>query len=272
MRRLQLAALLIASAPVAARGQEASAKDGYWLLRPTPRGELRELSTDRPDTTESPHTVDAGHVQIELETISVSWDREPGGSERVYTSLATANLKLGLANQIDLQAVVRPLERAQTLRGFGDLDLRLKVNLWGNDGGPTALALMPVVTFPTGGALGAGDLEGGLIVPLGIELPADFEAGLMLQGNAVRTPDDDGYEAEVLGTATVSRAVAGDLRAFGEVAATGPLTRARDLAVTANFGLVFAIDGWWQLDGGANVGLTDAADDVRGFVGLSARF
>ena len=40
-------------------------KAKYHLLNPTPREQMREMSTDRPDKTESPYTVDAGHFQIE---------------------------------------------------------------------------------------------------------------------------------------------------------------------------------------------------------------
>ena len=34
----------------------------------------REISTDRPDKTESPYTVEAGHVQFELNLIEFGWD------------------------------------------------------------------------------------------------------------------------------------------------------------------------------------------------------
>ena len=36
-------------------------KRHYHLFNPTPRELLREMSTDRPDVTESAFTVDAGH-------------------------------------------------------------------------------------------------------------------------------------------------------------------------------------------------------------------
>lgn len=39
-------------------------KSGYSLFKPTPRQFMRELTTDRPDQTESPYTVDAGHFQV----------------------------------------------------------------------------------------------------------------------------------------------------------------------------------------------------------------
>ena len=39
-------------------------KNQYWLFNPTPDRLLREMTTDRPDITESPFTVDAGHVSV----------------------------------------------------------------------------------------------------------------------------------------------------------------------------------------------------------------
>jgi hypothetical protein len=36
---------------------------------------LRELSTDRPDKTERPFTVDAGHFQLEMDLFSYACDR-----------------------------------------------------------------------------------------------------------------------------------------------------------------------------------------------------
>ncbi len=42
-------------------------KSRYHLFNPTPVGRMREMSTDRPDKTESPYTVDAGHFQWEMD-------------------------------------------------------------------------------------------------------------------------------------------------------------------------------------------------------------
>ncbi|MFN9973748.1 MAG: transporter, partial [Phycisphaerae bacterium] len=49
-----------------------SDKSAFHLFNPTPRELLREVDTDRPDTTESPHTVDAGHFQIEFSFVDYS--------------------------------------------------------------------------------------------------------------------------------------------------------------------------------------------------------
>ena len=65
--RLALAPIILAVAAGPARAQEETPdKSGYSLLNPTPREHWRPLSADRPDFTESPYTVDAGAMQLEM--------------------------------------------------------------------------------------------------------------------------------------------------------------------------------------------------------------
>lgn len=42
-------------------------KSIYNIFNPTPKDKMREFDTDRPDKIETPHTVDAGHFQIETD-------------------------------------------------------------------------------------------------------------------------------------------------------------------------------------------------------------
>jgi hypothetical protein len=80
------------------------AAEMYWLGNPVPSDKMRELSTDRPDTTESPYTVDAGHFQIEAEPLSWTRDREDGVT--TTTTNPSVNIKAGLLTWMDLQAVI----------------------------------------------------------------------------------------------------------------------------------------------------------------------
>src|SRR5688500_12749162 len=172
-----------------ARAEEPGEKWQYNLFNPTPRPLMRELSTDRPDTTESPYTVDAGHFQVELSF--VEYTRVDGGDDFEEFAFLPANVKVELLNHVDLQLVVTPLVRQEfedadagddDASGFGDTQLRLKVNFWGNDGGPTAFAFMPFIQFPTGDDdVSTNHAEGGLIFPLAVELPAGFGLGLMAE-------------------------------------------------------------------------------------------
>ena len=85
--------------------------------------EPREMSTDRPDTTESPITVPVGHFQIEASFFDYSCD---AGNEAWAFGLM--NLKAGLSHNTDLQLVFDTWTEqrgAETISGFGDVTLRL---------------------------------------------------------------------------------------------------------------------------------------------------
>src|SRR5262249_15614520 len=74
-------------------------KNQYWLFNPTPDKLLREMTTDRPDITESPFTVDAGHLQFE--TTLVGYTRSAPDRERTVTDefdFFTTNMRIGITN------------------------------------------------------------------------------------------------------------------------------------------------------------------------------
>src|SRR5208282_337458 len=157
---------------------------GYNLSHPVPQELMRELSPDRPDKTESPYTVDAGHFQLEMDFANYTGDKSDGVTTKAW-NVAPFNLKVGLLNKVDLQFVfdnylnVRTEDRAtgttSTQSGVGDFTTRLKINLWGDDGGQTAFALLPFVKVPTStDDLGNNAVEGGVIFPLAVSLPHDF--------------------------------------------------------------------------------------------------
>src|SRR5207247_8308607 len=71
---VQAGALVIEASSADAWGAEADPSAGldkrhYTLFNPTPRELMREMNTDRPDKTESPYTVDAGHFQVEADVL-----------------------------------------------------------------------------------------------------------------------------------------------------------------------------------------------------------
>ncbi len=230
---------------------------------------LRELSTDRPDTTESPHTVDAGHVQWEMEL--AAWERN--GSQRTL-ALGELNLKYGLSQATDLQ-VVLPLfthERGGS-EGFGDMEIRVKQNLWGNDDGPTSLAIMPFIKLPTASeALGNGQVEGGLILPYGFAAPGDWECVTMLEVDAHANEFRHGYHATYVTSLTTFHDLTPQTGLFMELVSVLSAERGSPWQAYFNTGLVCALTPQWQLDGGLRLGLTAAAADCTPFLGLSAKF
>ena len=260
-------------------------KREFTLFNPTPRKLMREMSTDRPDTTESPISVDAGHVQFELSLVDYAYN-DDGGERTETLSVLPSNIKVGLLNNVDIQFVFTPHVR-ETIRADGDKDtldgfsddtqIRLKVNLWGNDGpqpgfGDTAFAIMPFIKFPTGsGAFTNDHVEGGVIFPLAIALPGDFGLGLMAEVDFVYNDDD--YGVEFVHTATIGHVIPGfeKLGGYIEYVGIAPHDTGRTYQAIGSGGLTYAVSDDWILDGGVTVGLSDSADDFTIFVGTSFR-
>lgn len=237
---------------------------------PASAAELRPMSTDRPDATESPYSVDAGHYQFELEI--AAWTRD-GGEATEYT-LGELNAKYGLNASTDLQLVLPFFSHVYDgPEGFGDVQIRLKHNLWGNDGGPNALAVMPYLKLPTAnGDLGNGDFEGGLIVPYGFDGPGGWSCGLMGEIDFVSDEDGSGHHVEGLVSATGSHDLTDCTGIFFEVVGILTSESEKEHEAYFNTGLTWGLSATLQLDGGVRVGLTGASTDFSPFMGVSAKF
>ncbi len=286
MHRLLFLLLLAGALHSASAGPVETPRDkrGYDLFHPVPRALLRELNTDRPDKTESPYTVDAGHVQIEMDAATFNSDRH--NSDRTDTrverwSFGVTNFKVGLLDSLDVQFIIAPYtvertaERPTTTRrsGFGDFTVRAKLNLRGNDGGAAAFALMPFVKFPTNeDGLGNHAVEGGLILPLAVKLPGDWDVGLMTEVDILEDNDGRGRHAEWVDSITCSHALVGRLSGYAEFFSAVSAESRQPWVGTIDFGLVWELSADVHLDCGVNIGLTRAADDVNPFVGVSWRF
>jgi hypothetical protein len=264
--------------------EPAADKSRYNFFNPTPRELMRDLSADRPDLTESPYTVDAGHFQIEMDLVNYSHDRHNRDRETIDSySVAAVNLKAGLLNNVDLQLILEPYISTRIKdrstgstskhNGFGDITTRLKVNLWGNDGGETALALMPFIKLPTNqDDVGNEAVEGGLIVPFAMELPAGWGLGAQTEVDFIEDGDEDGYHAEFINTVALGRDIVGNLAGYVEFFSLVSTESDSDWIGSVNGGLTYAVNADLQLDGGVNFGVTRAADDITPFVGVTWRY
>jgi hypothetical protein len=247
-------------------------------------GFAREMSTDRPDLTESPYTVEQGHTQVEIEAVSHVRE-ESRGVEVTSTGLGGFLIKQGLHPRVDLQVGASQLYRStdfafdpaihpttrdfSDITGLSDIQVRLKWNLWGNDGGKTAFALMPYVDLPTSRDSPGNTLEGGLIAPLAIEGPVGFGLGIMGEVDWFDV-ENEGW-TEWLTTATAAHDVVGNLGAFVEFAATFRVPDEGEWLGLFNSGVTFAVTPNTQLDGGVRLGVTDVAPDFEAFLGFSFR-
>ncbi|HUA69367.1 MAG TPA: transporter [Candidatus Saccharimonadales bacterium] len=275
----------IGAAALGAGAQETNGippdKSGYNLFNPTPTALMRELSPDRPDETESAYTVDAGHYQLEMDFVNFTYDQSDGTTTKAW-EIGDFNFKVGLLNNADLQLVydnylnVRTTDSAgntTTQSGFGDFTTRLKVNLWGDDSGETAFALLPYVTFPTStDNLENNAVEGGMIFPLAVNLPYDFDLSLETAASLMKNADNGGYHEEFIASASLDHQIIGKLSGFVEFFSNFTTESHAGWVGTVDTGLEYLVTKNIQLDCDCYFGVTPAAPDYNPFCGITVRF
>ncbi len=249
----------------------------YSLFHPVPRAEMREMETDRPDVTESPYTVDAGHLQFETDLIRTV--REKSELQQTNTLLINQmNLKIGItgstALQIGWQSYGRQSsqeldshEKTKT-EGYGDLTLRVKQNLIGNDQGNFALALLPYVKLPTS-KYEDSRLEGGLIVPMQYKLPGEWTFGFQIELDRLKDQDEPSMHTEFLQTLTISHSIIKGLDGIAETYYTYDF-KAHQFSNYINAAFQMDVARDFKLDAGLNVGIQHTAAKHY-FIGASYR-
>ncbi|MDP2342482.1 MAG: hypothetical protein Q8O67_16115 [Deltaproteobacteria bacterium] len=240
------------------------------LIDPTPPAQMRPLQTDRPDLTEGPYTVDAGHLQVEVDAVVVGLSAD----ESALTAMGT-NVRVGLTPSIDAHLIMPGLTLAWS-DPFGDAKpvplaanealLRLKWNLVGGDGGDIAVALLPFVVLSA-----ADGPSGGLIVPFNFNLPWDIGLGSQIEADILREGEAIDVRAAV--SASASHAIVDDLGGYLELFAEGrsrSLASETELGLTASAGLTWLVFPDLQVDCGARVPLL-SGPSFEAFVGVAFR-
>jgi hypothetical protein len=253
-------------------------KEQFNLFHPTPRKYMRPMVPDRPGITESPYSVDAGHFQYETDMLRLLTRREGTARGRDwYVNHGLA--KIGLTNKTDFQVefdsytTTRITDDAdpsvsQVARGTGDVSLRLKHTLVGDDDSRWALGVIGYVELPTG-RMGDGGYEPGLVLPVVYQLSKDWSLGGQLEANLYYDREQSQHYVQLTPTLTTDYAFNKLLEAFVEVVAYRDL-RESQWRGSVNLGPQFDIGDNVQLDFGAHLPLTHAVDHEY-FVGLSFR-
>lgn len=209
---------------------------------------------------------------MQLEISVGDWSRERRDDAVTFMQ---SNFKYGLDDKTDIQVVVDAYvmednASGQDDNGFGDVQLRLKRNLWGNDGGGTALALFPYVKIPTETARSNAEFEGGLIVPFSTALTKTLDLGLMGRFDIVYDEACEEHDFEFLHTAVIGYPIHGAFGGFVE--AVGIYSEGGDYRASTNLGLTVQPSADLLLDVGVRIGITDDVDDLGLFLGFTARY
>ena len=270
-------------ANVAFADEPAPDKSNYTLLNPVPESAMRAFSPDRPAKSTGPFTVDAGHTQLEMDF--VNWTTQKVDGVRTTTLFGpTPGIKVGITNWLDLEASFAPYERVEIedhnagtstgISGVSDLFFRAKINLWGNDGGKTAAAIIPYVKVPTAkDGLGNGATEGGVILPLQISLPKDMTLLLNTEVDVLKNNSGSGYHANYVNVAGLSLPVIKDVTFTGEFWSSindDPSGVVDQYSI--DFALAWTVRPNVQIDGGVNIGLNDDTPDLQLYSGVAVRF
>jgi hypothetical protein len=289
-RTMAIAAALGLIGAGAARADDPAAapppdKSGFTVFHPTPDADLRSLCTDRPTKSTSPCTVDAGHWQVESDVYNVTTQTDDGVT--TVTQLFTnPTLKLGLTNSLDVEANIVPVEEVsihdsttgltQRATGAGDLFLRAKVNLLGDDGGNVAFAIEPYVKLPTAGrVIGNGAVEEGVIAPIQLSLPANWQLVIDPEFDALANTVGAGRHLNASSLLSFSYPATKEITVSAEIwgdANFDPAHTVKQGSFDLGAAWIPARSPAYQLDGGVNLGLNRATPGLQAYVGVSHRF
>lgn len=275
MRKYILIAVLLAlTVPGYTQIKQDSTKYHYNFFQPCPKDKMRSFEADRPDATESPYTLDAGHFQFETDLFKTNWSTV-NGVRTIENTFNEFNLKLGITNSLDIElitatAVYTKIGHVNPIKSsafFNTLTIRAKQNIWGNDNGQTAFAILPFVNIPT---TPNAKITGGVVFPISIALPGEWGFGSQIEFDINDNVLGKGYHINPLVSAAVSHALYRKLDFFVETI----LQRESELKKYESFlnaGLIFNWSENIKLDTGIYYGLKNSSSKVF-FIGLSFRY
>ena len=251
-----------------------STKGNYNLFHPTPGKLMRSFETDRPDVTESAYTVDAGHFQFETDLFK-SDHSSIDGIKTIENQYNAFNIKTGVTNTLDLQFVFESFITDKIIQGsstnkhsgIGNITLRAKQNLWGNDHGKTAMAILPFINIPTNSNL---KVSGGVALPFALSLSNDWDFGTEVEIDLTNNQSGNGYHLNLLASATIGHPLFRNIGFFAE----NLFSRENELKsyeYFLNAGLIYNWNEKVKFDTGIYYGLKDTSSKIY-FFGLSYRY
>jgi len=236
---------------------------------PADSGQNDNLEPDRPDVTNGTHIVDIGLLQMEAGGV---WNRDSGGH-----SLGTpVTVRVGLTEWLEVRVsgdgFLAVTDAAGTERGMGNVQLGAKLRLWSDPGGLPVLSILPTINLPAASeskGLGSGQ--------------ADFTIA-MLTGSDFLTRGhvDINYGVGRIGAGTGQPRFTQHLIAWSASAEVpGPVTPYVEgfwfsrqdpgggHVAALDTGAIYVINARLALDGGIQVGLTEATPALSAFGGMS---
>jgi len=244
----------------------------------------------------TPYTIDAGHFEVDVTAVSYAYvEREvilfpftPFKRSTDVWRYGVTSIKMGLLNRLDAEVTIVPYETITetglivfsgggiasdriTHSGFGDITSRLKLNVWGNDDGKTALSISGIVKYPTANhEIGNGQFEGGPAIEFAAQLPDRFELRIDSAANVFQD-NNDSRQASFENLLSLSHPIFGNLEGYC-MFDTVAYTSGRDWVGQVKIGLNYRLAKNIELYTGSAFGVTESAFDYQPFWGIAARF
>jgi len=244
---------------------------GVTVVNRKTRNEMVKLTTQ---LTQSAQGTASAADQVSESGISYEGDTAGGGRSRSFGATG-ALLRLGLGYKTELRIAAEGLvsEAIQGVRtsGYSDIEVGAKFRLFNQDQIGVDLALMPMVTLPTGADafVTAGAVDPAMTIAWARELPSGF--GLTGNINAGSGSDDAGRFSQQSISFSLGHGLVAGWNGYLETYGFTRLERDGERAVTFNGGITRPVGDNIQFDLAAGRGLTDAAPDWFVGFGFSIR-
>jgi hypothetical protein len=228
------------------------------------------LEPDRPDVTNGTHIVDVGLLQIEAGGLwtRMSADRHSGGTP--------TTVRLGLTEwleaRISSDGFLFATDPSGTQKGIGNVQVGAKLRLWADPGGVPVLSILPTINLPAASeskGLGSGQADFTIALLTGTDFLTrghiDINYGVGQIGAGTGLPRFTQHLVSWSASAEVPGPVTPYLEGFWfsrQDPDGGPVA-------ALDTGAIYVINPRLALDGGVQVGLTDAAPSLAAFAGVS---
>ena len=228
------------------------------------------LEPDRPDVTNGTHIVDVGLLQMEVGGV---WNHSDSGRRSLGTP---ATVRVGLSEWLEARVssdgFLSVTDPVSNQRGMGNVQVGAKLRLWADPGGVPVLSILPTLNLPAASeskGLGSGQADFTVAVLTG----TDF----LTRGHV-----DVNYGVGRIGAGTgLSRFTQHLVSWSASAEVPGPVTPYLEgfwfsrqdpdggPVAALDSGAIYVISPRFALDGGVQLGLTDAAPSLSAFGGMS---
>lgn len=238
------------------------------------------ICTDRPGKGTS--TCATPNDRWQFETGLVDWSETSSkGTRSTSLNLFQTAIKYGLTDtmhvELDLNPYVRDTDRSATARsrsaGFGDMTVKVKRELTPK-GAAFSAAIVPHLKIPSAGRrIGNGRLEGGVIVPLGLNFgKSPWSLSASPQLDAALDADRRGYHPYMAQSLSLGLQATKALSLSAELWASWDWDRVTRREASFDPGLSYNLSSEAQFDLGAAFGLNRNTADLEISGGISLRY